>query len=239
VKPLTVVGGCDPREAIGAAVCQFSITRRASRPVSFIPLAENALRSSGLYRRSHYRSEGQLFDAISAAPMTTDFAISRFLTRHLVGTGWALFCDFADMLFLADAAELFDLADDRFAVMVVKHKHYPTEAEKMDGQSQTAYPRKNWSSLMLVNCDHPANEALTLDAINELPGRDLHAFCWLPDDLIAELPAEWNHLVGVQPENPEAKVLHYTLGIPSMPGYARCHRSNDWWQERAAMEGAR
>lgn len=108
----------------------------------------------------------------------------------------------------------------------------------MDGQSQTAYPRKNWSSLMLVNCDHPANEALTLDTINELPGRDLHAFCWLTDDLIGELPAEWNHLVGVQPDNQDAKVLHYTLGIPSMPGYARCPRANDWWAERAAMEGA-
>lgn len=235
---LTIVGGYDPREVIGAAVCQFSILRRASMPVRIIPLAERPLRLSGLYCRQHERRDCKLYDAISAAPMATDFAISRFLTPHLADGGWALFCDFADMLFLADVAELFALADDRYAVMVVKHDHRPREEEKMDGQLQTSYPRKNWSSLVLFNCDHPANKALTLETVNTATGRDLHSFFWLQDDLIGELPAEWNHLVGVQPDNPAAKVLHYTLGIPTLPGYAKGPRADDWWQERAAMEGA-
>jgi hypothetical protein len=80
--------------------------------------------------------------------------------------------------------------------MVVKHDHQPTEHWKMDGQFQTRYHRKNWSSVCLFNCDHPANKALTVDLVNSAPGRDLHAFSWLADDLIGELPPEWNWLVG-------------------------------------------
>src|SRR5690606_28435707 len=108
---------------------------------------------------------------------------------------WALFCDFVDMMFLADPSELFSLADDRYAVMVVKHNHVPTEKKKMDNQAQTVYQRKNWSSVILWNIAHPANARLTIDMVNTLPGRDLHRFCWLEDDEIGELPAAWNHLV--------------------------------------------
>ena len=58
------------------------------------------------------------------------------------GGRWILFCDFADMLFLADPAELFDLADERYAVQVVKGRHVPDETVKMDGQAQTTYRAK-------------------------------------------------------------------------------------------------
>src|SRR5690606_17567627 len=163
--------------------------------------------------------DGQLWCPISDAPMATSFANSRFLTPWLTDADWALFCDGADMLWLADPAEMFALADPKYAVQVVKRRHEPGEQTKMDKQVQTAYPRKNWSSVILWNRKHPANARLTLDMVNSLPGRDLHRFCWLEDDEIGELPLECNWLVGVDADEGSPKLLHYTLGLPSMPGY--------------------
>ena len=64
--------------------------------------------------------------------------------------GWALFID-CDIVFLEDVNNLFSLADDRYAVMCVKHEFKPKPGLKMDGQVQTVYPRKNWSSVVLWN----------------------------------------------------------------------------------------
>ena len=36
----------------------------------------------------------------------------------------------------------------------------------MDGKKQIAYPRKNWSSFMIFNCDHPDVIALTPAVVN-------------------------------------------------------------------------
>ena len=103
------------------------------------------------------------------------------------------------------------------AVCVVKHNHVPSVASKMDGQPQTTYKRKNWSSVILWNLDHPAHKALTPQSLNLLPGRDLHAFCWLADDEIGELPRTWNWLEGVYPVmNPPPALIHYTHGGPWM-----------------------
>lgn len=133
------------------------------------------------------------------------------------------------MLVRADIMELFALADPHYAVQVVKHDHRPTELRKMDGQVQTAYPCKNWSSVMLWNVEHPANRRLTLDFINSAPGRMLHSFCWLDEEEIGELPAEWNHLVGVNPPNPDAKIAHFTLGTPDMLGYEESEFADEWF----------
>jgi lipopolysaccharide biosynthesis glycosyltransferase len=165
--------------------------------------------------------------------MSTEFACSRFLTPLLARTGWALFMD-CDMLCRAPLRELFAMADDRYAVMCVQHVHVPTEAVKMDGQEQTLYARKNWSSLVLYNCDHPANERLTLDAVNTLPGRDLHRFCWLRDEEIGALPVEWNWLASVSDAAVEPKMVHYTLGAPNLPGYEHSPYADEWRAERRA-----
>lgn len=148
-RMLELICGWDPREIIGFQVAQFSAIRRTSEPLRFVPLIEKALRCRGLYRRPHERRNGQLWCPISDAPMSTSFACSRFLTPWLADSDWVLFCDFADMLFLADPAELFALSDDRFALMVVKRAQVPVEETKMDGQAQTSYSRKNWSSVCL------------------------------------------------------------------------------------------
>ena len=169
--------------------------------------------------------------------MATEFAISRFCIPLLVGEekGWALFVD-CDVLCLADISELFALADERFAVMVVKHQQAAKEGDvKMDGQIQTAYSRKNWSSVVLWNLNHYAHDRLRLEILNTWPGRDLHAFKWLADSEIGELPQEWNHLVGVTKSNHRPKLLHYTLGTPNLQGYEDCEYAAEWNAEACAI----
>jgi hypothetical protein len=222
--------GFDPREADAFAVARHSIQRRLTQPIPVNGLVLSRLREQGLYYRPTSIRDGRLWDDISEAGMSTEFSVSRFLVRELAGSGWALFVD-ADFLALENAVRLFDLADDSKAVMVVKHNHVPTSGTKMDGQVQAAYSRKNWSSCMLVNCEHRANRALTVEYINSVPGRDLHAFKWLPDEAIGELPPEWNYLVGVTQSNLPPKFIHMTEGVPSMAGYEHCEFADEWRAE--------
>jgi lipopolysaccharide biosynthesis glycosyltransferase len=145
-------------------------------------------------------------------------------------TGWALFMD-CDVLVRRNLDALFKLCDPSKAVMVVKHDHRPTVAVKMDGQEQTIYPRKNWSSVCLWNVDHPANIALSPELVNSIPGRDLHAFSWLPDNLIGELPPEWNWLAGISDPNIDPAIVHFTNGVPTMPGFENSPFAAEWREE--------
>jgi hypothetical protein len=237
---LEIVAGSDPREDMGFEVARFSAYRRTSEPLAIIPLREKVLRYQGLYKRPHGWKDGRLWCPISDAPMSTDFAVSRFLVQWLVDGDWALFCDWCDMLWLADPAELFALVDERYAIMAVKRDFRPDADTKMDGQAQTSYPRKLWSSVILWNVRHPANARLTLEMVNELPGRDLHRFCWLKDKEIGRLPNPWNWLVGIDndkgPGFGSPKLLHYTTGAPFMAGYEHGPWSEVWHRERAIMD---
>jgi len=227
--------GWDPREEKAFAVAKGSLLRhmRGRMPVHSLRLGE--LRSRGLYRRPTERRFGPtgepiLWDVISDAPMSTEHANARFLVRELAGEGWALFCD-CDVMFRRDINDLFDALDPAFALYCVHHRHDPGEVLKMDGQIQTAYARKNWSSVFAINCDHPDNQHLTVDMVNTLPGRDLHRFCWLRDEAIGALPPAWNYLVGVSQPIASPAIVHFTLGTPDMEGRATCEWASDWWRE--------
>lgn len=189
-------------------------------------LHSDRLASCGLLRRTQDR-RGGIYDLPSNAPCATDFAISRFLVPMLAHTGWALFVD-CDVVFMEDVNKLVELADRNCAVMVVKHPFLRGTADKMDGQAQLLYSRKNWSSVMLFNCDHPANRRLTVQDVNERPGRDLHQFYWLHDSEIGALPARWNWLVNVQ-EKPEAPAIaHFTEGGPWLPTWRGAPHDELW-----------
>jgi hypothetical protein len=104
----------------------------------------------------------------------------------------------------------------------------------MDGQAQVAYDRKNWSSVVLWNCDHPANARLSLADINERPGRDLHRFYWLADSEIGELPPAWNWLVNVRPEPACVGIAHFTEGGPWLPTWRGAPNDELWWESSRA-----
>jgi len=212
--------GYDPREAVAFSVLAHSIHVRASEPVSVTPLMLSEL--AGVFTRERHPLQ------------STDFAFSRFLTPYLSGyEGWSVFMD-CDMLVLDDIASLWRLRDERYAVMVVKHDHQPRESVKFLDQPQTAYPKKNWSSVMLFN--NARCRALTPEYVNTASGLELHQFKWLADEgLIGELPRTWNHLVGYYRPTPGASLVHYTLGGPYFDEYRDCEYADEWRQELARM----
>ena len=212
--------GYDDREAAAFSVLAHSIHTRASAPVSITPLRLTQLQ--GIYTRAR--------DPLQS----TDFAFSRFLTPYLCNfEGWAIFMD-CDMLMRDDIARLWALRDDRYAVQVVQHNHVPREDTKFLGQKQTVYPKKNWSSVMLMN--NAKCRALTPALVNNASGLHLHRFEWLGDDaLIGALPRCWNHLVGYDEPDPDAALAHFTLGGPYFSGYADCEFADEWRVEQTAI----
>lgn len=226
--------GFEPRELDAYVIARHTVKRKpfpVGMEVHGVILQK--LRERELYTRPTEVHDGKLWDVISEANMATEFAISRFLVPYLTNyKGWALFTD-CDMLFRRGLAQLFLLADPSKAVMVVKHKLPQAEGVKMDGQVQTLYPRKNWSSVMLFNCAHPSNRKLTVELVNSVPGRNLHRFCWLGDDEIGELPPEYNCLVG-HSDVTDPTIVHFTDGIPSMKGYESSAYADEW--RRALLE---
>lgn len=172
-----------------------------------------------------------MWDVISDAPMSTEHACSRFLVPHLAKTGWALFQD-GDMFARGNVARVFDGLDGSKAVYCVQHQHAPAATTKMDGQVQTNYSRKNWSSFVLFNCDHSSNRKLTVEMVNTLPGRDLHRFCWLKDREIGALDQSWNFLVGHTSPEIEPDVVHFTEGTPDMTGFENVPYADEWRAER-------
>lgn len=224
--------GWDALQMQACVVAQMSAQARSGGSLDVRRLALPELVAKGLYSRPTVYPTSKdpgYFDEISQAPMSTSHAIARFLVPALCGyEGWALFTD-GDMLFRQDVRDLFALADDTKAVQVVQHTHAPIDTAKMEGQIQTRYARKNWSSVVLWNCGHPANQALTVDLVNTVPGRDLHRFCWLDDALIGALPASWNVLIGEE-SHPDPAICHFTLGTPLMAGYEQQPFADEWFQ---------
>jgi len=230
--------GWDPREAEVADVCRHSILTRTSRQdVHVRDLKLSDLRTKGLYTRAVKTRDGRMWDPISEAPMSTEFAISRFLIPHVAEGQWAIFCD-CDFLWRCDIDEVFRLADPKYAVQCVQHHHVPKNETKMDGQLQLLYARKNWSSMMLWNCSHPAHAKLTSEVINSVPGRDLHRFFWLEDDEIGALPATYNWLEGSSDPSIDPKVIHYTRGGPWFADWQNVDYADEWLAEREALRAA-
>jgi hypothetical protein len=219
--------GWDKREPEAYEVAKFSLTRRASIPVSVIPIKVDELRTRGLYWRDQ--------DPLAS----TEFTYSRFLTPALAGfSGWALFCD-CDFLWLGDVAGLAEYMRPAKAVYCVQHDYRPTETIKMDGAAQTTYPRKNWSSLMLFNCDHPAVRGLTPEVVNQESGAYLHRMQWVADQDIGGLPVEWNWLEGwnEKPAQGLPKAVHFTRGGPWFAQWQNVDYGDLWRAEYDELAG--
>lgn len=215
--------GFDEREEAGYHVFASSVIERASCPVALLPLHLPLFRS--FYGMGHR-------DGSNA------FIYTRFLIPFLQGyRGWAVFADGADMLCLADIAELWNYRQDK-AVMVVRHDYKTRHPRKYVGTLMAAanddYPRKNWSSVMLMNCAHPAWRNITPEAVATMRGPELHRLAFIPDVDIGELPPEWNWLCQERDEqHPNAKIVHFTVGVPAFEHYHDSPHADDWRRQLA------
>lgn len=216
MAPLRIFIGYDPREAVAYHVCCNSILRHARTPVSFTPLALNLL--SNIYEEEH--RDG-----------SNDFIYSRFLVPYLCNfSGTAIFMD-GDMLVKDDISRLMDFIDHDTAVAVVPHEYKTRHPVKYLGNKNEDYPRKNWSSVIIWNCQHMKNRMLNPDTVRDMPGSYLHRFAWLDDWEISRIPKEWNWLVDEYEHNDDAKLLHYTVGTPCFKAYANSDHAQEWFRE--------
>ena len=223
--PIRVFIGWDRDQANAYDVCRFSIQQRASVKIEIQPLILDQLRASGVY----YRPPDPL--------ASTEFTYSRFLVPYLCHyEGFALFCD-CDFLWLDDIGKLWRYADESKALCCVKQDYGPPEQTKMDGKLQTRYPRKNWSSLMLFNCSHAANQVLVPECVNIKPGSYLHQFKWVEDELIGAIDPDWNWLEGWSKyENSKPpRAVHFTRGGPWLEDWAHVDYAEEWFKERDRM----
>jgi lipopolysaccharide biosynthesis glycosyltransferase len=210
---IRLFGGFDQREEVGYHVFCSSVLKNASGVVSFIPVMDVEHRDgSNAFTYARYR-------------------VAEMCDRE----GWAIFADACDMVMLGDVAELWSMRDERYAVQLVKHEYKTRHPLKYRGTSMQCpnmdYPRKNWSSLMLVNCSAPEWEI-------ENSGKDAHQFKGFDPDRIGDLPAEWNVLVDEGQKSENAKLLHYTAGIPVFPYYSGTPGADFWFSARQRMESA-
>ena len=207
-KVIPIFIGYDFRERTATNVLIDSLYQTTSYPLSITPIVKNQLIKQGFHNREKDKNQ------------STDFSFTRFLVPYLMNfEGWAIFMD-CDMLCRSDISELWNQRDDKYSLLCVKHEHIPIEKSKFLGEKQTQYPKKNWSSLMLMNCKKC--KALTVDYVNKASGLDLHRFNWLENEQeIGEIKGKgWNQLItseiieNSQEETLNAKLIHWTLGGP-------------------------
>ncbi|MBO6815751.1 MAG: glycosyltransferase [Rhizobiaceae bacterium] len=221
---LRIFIGWDSREEVAYDVARYSVLKNASIELDVVAIKLDDLVTNQVYTRD--------IDPLAS----TEFTYSRFLTPYLANySGWALFFD-CDFLFFGDVAELKSFMDPSKAVCCVQHDYKPKETTKMDGQAQSIYPRKNWSSFMLFNCDHPSTKKLTPELVNTESGAYLHRMNWAKDDEIGDIPIAWNWLEGWNSvdEDGEPKAVHFTSGGPWFENYQDVDFAEAWRQ--AAME---
>ncbi len=210
--------GWDSRFPEPADVLRYSLTKHSSIPLDIRYLKLDEL---NLNRQR---------DPLAS----TEFTYSRFLVPHLCDfDGKALFMD-NDMLCFSDLRELYDLDMSNFALRVVKHDYQPANTVKMYGAVQTSYPRKNWSSMMLMNCSKL--KLWTKEIVETQTGAYLHRFQGIPDEMIGELPDGWNTLDTM---DANTKLIHYTNGGPWFEQYQDHPQADVWYAARDEMHADR
>lgn len=224
--------GYDTRDelAVQVAIRSMQVHARNADDVQIHLLKDHELRRAGIYWRSYeVRPNGQRIDIGDGKPFSTDFSFSRFIVpevARMLGIHDPILFTDPDVMFKAPIEDLFDAYDDKSAVMCVPHDHAPKEMTKFDGLEQTRYFRKNWSSVMLMHPDKA--KGATPQRVNNWPGSQLHALLWAKDDEIGHIGFEWNHLVGYDDPNSQAKLVHFTLGTPDVPGREKDEYADEW-----------
>jgi len=222
---LKIFIGHDTRFPECTDVLADSILRNTKSPafIEIIPLK--------LYEIEHKYGLNIKHDPLAS----TEFTYTRFLVPWLCDyQGIAIFMD-NDMLCFGDILDL--VADTNHdwlpALWVKKHDHQADTGLKMWGARQTQYPRKNWSSLMVMNCSRL--ECWSHQVVTEADGARLHRFADVYDELIAEVPAGWNDLEDQFDKN--TKLAHWTNGGPWYDKYRDCFWSEKWLNAYYSLTG--
>lgn len=213
---LPVYTGFDPREEVGTHVFNSSVLANTTAPVALISLSKAQLE----------RHLGEHF-----ATGSNDFTTTRFLVPYLQEfSGPALFVDGADMICLGDLAEIMKHYDPMVAVKVVQHDYttkWPRKylGSRMESENRD-YDRKQWASVMLFSCGHPEWRKFTPEYVATQKKIDLLQLKGVTS--IGELPKEWNWLADEEGYYEDAKLVHYTAGIPLFPGHKNVAHAADW-----------
>jgi len=218
IENLHLFIGYDSKEDIAYRVCKYSLQKKTSINLNINSLKIDELIAKKLYHRG--------IDPLAS----TQFTYTRFLVPILMNfKGWAIFCD-CDFIFLEDIAKILEDLDDTKAIYCVQHDYAPKERHKMDGQQQTIYPRKNWSSFVVFNCSHKSNKRLSVDLVNSETGSYLHQFKWLNDNEIGSLDERWNWLEGWTSNHNESSpyAVHYTRGGPWFDEWQDVEFAKEW-----------
>jgi hypothetical protein len=206
---LNVWIGFDPREMEAYQMATISMLKY-NPTLNIRPVLREQLRQKELYWRD---------DPLAS----TEFSLTRFLVPKLSNyVGYSLFVD-CDVIATVNLEKILDEADLSKAVNCVQHDYTPNSKIKMDGRTQHVYPRKNWSSVMLFNCNHKYVRRLTVDYVNRSSPSDLHRMVWA-EDSIGELDPSWNCLSGYY-DIDKPKIIHYTDGGPWLSKYQDCQYS--------------
>jgi lipopolysaccharide biosynthesis glycosyltransferase len=208
--------GYDDTQDVAYKVCKYSIIENTQ--LEDITINKIWCNNIDGYNRPN--------DPLASTPFTYARFFIPFINNY---NGFSIFCD-GDFLFLEDIEKLIKQFDPKYAVQVVKHDYTPSNTIKMNNKIQSNYPRKNWSSLILWNNEHPKNKLLNLDLLNGATGSFLHQFKWLDDQDIGEISYTWNWLVGwyLETDTIKPNALHFTEGGPWLNEYKNCEYSNVW-----------
>lgn len=212
-KPLKIFIGYDSREDIAYKVARYSILKYTE--VDIIPIVRD-----DLVKRKIYTVEDK--------KGSTEFTLTRFLTPFLSNfCGISIFMD-CDVLVQTNIRNILEECDLSLPVNCVKHSYTPKTFTKMDNRKQYTYPRKNWSSVMVFNCEHPlVVKNLSVDSVNSATPKYLHRMGWAEEN-IGELSHTWNYLSGYYSDIEKPNIIHYTDGGPWFDEYKNCDFSQEW-----------
>ena len=209
---IDVAVGFDQREAVAYHTFVQSVIQNASIPVRFMPLDIKSLKT---YNETH--TDG-----------SNEFIYARFLVPYLMNfKGWVIYAD-GDMICVEDIKKLWDLRDKKYAVQVVQHDYETKVKKKYWGNKNENYPRKNWSSVVIWNCEHEKHKILSPKFIQNQTGSFLHRFNWLNDDEIGNIDKRWNWLAMEYEEEKDINLIHYTIGTPCFKEYSNGPFSSYW-----------
>jgi len=212
--PVNIYIGYDNKHPVPAMVLWHSLVKNCNKSLKIYFLNINKLK----------------FNRPIDPKQSTEFTYTRFLVPLLSNfSGKSLFID-SDMLCLSDITELLDTKTDQFWLACVKQNHIPKSNIKMGSILQEAYPRKNWSSLIIFNNCHFTK--WTKEYVESASGATLHRFLDVPDEKIGEIAPEWNSL---DLYNHDTKIIHYTSGGPWIQECDKTPESKIWWEQAEKM----